>query len=240
MHLNRPEIRILTAEDPVEYVYDQLSQSEVNADIGNTFGAFLRAFLRHDPEVIMVGEIRDVETAEMAFRAAQTGHLLLSTLHTNSALEALPRILDLGVDPSMVAASLAGVMSQRLARQVCPDCRKPDKASPELVREFFGDLKPDVELVKGAGCDRCQYIGYRGRALIADLWIPDEHDHLLIMRKAPFEELRQSARRTTISMAQDAYSRLRAGRTTLEELTRVLPYSAIVEHRERAVERARG
>ena len=233
-HLRRPEIRILTAEDPVEYVYDELSQSEVNTEIGNTFAAFLRAFLRHDPEIIMVGEIRDEETAEMAFRAAQTGHLLLSTLHTNSSLAALPRLLDLGVDPSLVASSLIGVISQRLARQVCLNCRQPDTPSDLLVREFFGDAKPDVDLVKGAGCAHCHKAGYRGRTLVADFWLPDEQDHVLIMRKAPFEEVRQSAERTTISMAQDAHARLAEGRTTLEELARVLPYASVLEHRERA------
>ena len=233
-HLRSPEIRILTAEDPVEYVYDDLSQSEVNPEIGNTFATFLRAFLRHDPEVIMVGEIRDEDTAEMAFRAAQTGHLLLSTLHTNSAIAALPRLLDLGIDPSLIASSLLGVISQRLARQVCPSCRQVDESTEELVKEFFGKATPDVDLVKGAGCDSCHGIGYQGRALIADLWIPDQHDHLLIMSKAPFEEVRASAARTTISMAQVAHARLREGRTTLEELTRVLPYTAILEHRQRA------
>ena len=233
-HLNRPEIRILTAEDPVEYVYDEISQSEVNPEIGNTFATYLRAFLRHDPEVIMIGEIRDEDTVEMAFRAAQTGHLLISTLHTNSALAALPRLLDLGVDPSLIASSLLGVISQRLAREVCKSCRQPDESTSELVQAFFGKAKPDVQLVKGAGCDACHGIGYKGRGLVADLWLPDQHDNLLIMSKAPFDELRKSAERTTISMAQDAHARLRDGRTTLEELTRVLPYSAILEHRARA------
>ena len=234
-HLKTPEIRILTAEDPVEYVYDELSQSEVNTDIGNTFAAFLRAFLRHDPEIIMIGEIRDEETAEMAFRAAQTGHLLLSTLHTNSSIAALPRLLDLGIDPSLVASSLIGVMSQRLARKVCASCSQADTPSEELVSEFFGKAKPDVKFVKGAGCAACHNIGYKGRTLIADLWIPDQHDNLLIMRKAAFEEVRKSAERTTISMAQDAHLRLAACITTLEELARVLPYPAILEHRERAM-----
>jgi type IV pilus assembly protein PilB len=239
-HLRRPEIRILTAEDPVEYVYEDLSQSEVNTEIGNTFAAFLRAFLRHDPEIIMLGEIRDEETAEMAFRAAQTGHLLLSTLHTNSAIAALPRLLDLGVDPSLVASSLLGVISQRLARQICLDCRRPDEPSDLLIREFFGDAKPDVPLVRGAGCAKCHHVGYRGRTLVADFWLPDEEDHVLIMRKAPFEEIRTSAERTTISMAQDAHARLVEGRTTLEELARVLPYASILEHRERARTKAWG
>ena len=239
MRLNRPEIRILTAEDPVEYVYEELSQSEVNDEIGNTFASFLRAFLRHDPEVIMIGEVRDEETAEMAFRAAQTGHLLLSTLHTNTAVEALPRLLDLGVHPSLIASSLVGVVSQRLARQVCSECSQPDAPSGELVAEFFGDVKPDVEFVKGAGCEACKNIGYRGRALIGELWVPDQHDNLLIMRKAPFEDIRTSAERTTMTMAEDAHRRLKAGRTTLEELARILPYSAVVEHRDRAKARAK-
>lgn len=237
MKLHKPDIRILTAEDPVEYVYDEISQSEVNADIGNTFAAFLRAFLRHDPEVIMIGEIRDEETAEMAFRAAQTGHLLLSTLHTNSAIEALPRLQDLKIDSSLIASSLIGVMSQRLARQLCPDCQQPYTPEASLLREFFGDAEPDVPFMRGEGCERCQYIGYRGRALVADLWLPDAQDNLLIMRRSPFEEIRESAKRSTISMAQDAHSRLLDCRTTLEELARVLPYSAIAEHRERATRR---
>jgi type II secretory ATPase GspE/PulE/Tfp pilus assembly ATPase PilB-like protein len=240
MRLARPEVRILTAEDPVEYVYDSISQSEVNADIGNTFAAYLRAFLRHDPEVIMVGEIRDEETAEISFRAAQTGHLLLSTLHTNSAIEALPRLLDLGVHPSLVAASLIGVMSQRLARQVCAECARPDRPAPDLLREFFGEPAdsqdrqwPGLTFVRGAGCAACQHIGYRGRAVVVDLWLPDEQDRLLIMRNAAFDDVRRSAARTTISMADDAHRHLAAGRTTLEELARVLPYAAIVEHREK-------
>ena len=126
----RPQIRVLTAEDPIEYVYEQFSQSEVNERIGNTFQAYLRAFLRHDPEVIMVGEIRDEETAEMAFRAAQTGHLLLSTLHTNDAISAITRLLDLKVDPNLIASSLLGVLAQRLIRCVCAECRAGLRAAP--------------------------------------------------------------------------------------------------------------
>jgi type IV pilus assembly protein PilB len=165
-HLRQPEIRILTAEDPVEYVYDDMSQSEVNTEIGNTFAAFLRAFLRHDPEIIMVGEIRDEETAEMSFRAAQTGHLLLSTLHTNSALAALPRLLDLGVDPVArgVVADGGDFAAPRPGRSA-RTCRKPDTPSDELLREFFGRVKPDIPLFKGAGCARCHRAGYRGRTL---------------------------------------------------------------------------
>lgn len=232
-HLDRPEIRILTAEDPVEYVYEGLSQSEVNPAIGNTFAAYLRAFLRHDPEIIMLGEIRDRETAEMAFRAAQTGHLLLSTMHTNSAIAALPRLSDLEIEPSLIASSLVGVLSQRLARRLCVSCRAPLVDPPIRASEFFDVLPHDFPFFHGAGCDACGGTGYRGRMLLADLWVPDEQDLLLITRGAPFPEIRRSAVRTTFSMAEDASVRLKAGMTTVDELLRVLPYDAVVEHRER-------
>jgi type IV pilus assembly protein PilB len=233
MKLHRPEIRILTAEDPVEYVYDELSQSEVNDGIGNTFAGYLRAFLRHDPEIIMVGEIRDQETAEMAFRAAQTGHLLLSTLHTNSAIATLPRLLDLKIESSLIASSLIGVMSQRLIRRVCPSCRQEYTPAPAVVNEFFETVPAPLKFYQGAGCAACSFSGYKGRMIVADLWVPDDRDAVLITRQAPFDEVRQSAQRTTFSMAQDAHERLLAGGTTLEELLRVLPYTAVVEHRAR-------
>ena len=233
MKLHRPEVRILTAEDPVEYVYDELSQSEVNDEIGNTFAAYLRSFLRHDPEIIMLGEIRDQETAEMAFRAAQTGHLLLSTLHTNSAIAALPRLLDLKIESSLIASSLIGVMSQRLVRRNCPACRQEYAPSPAALHEFFETVPADLKFYQGAGCAECGFSGYKGRMMVADLWVPDDQDTALITRQTPFDEMCESARRTTFSMAQDARGRLEAGTTTVEELLRVLPYSAIMEHRRR-------
>jgi type IV pilus assembly protein PilB len=233
MKLHRPEVRILTAEDPVEYVYDELSQSEVNDDIGNTFAAYLRSFLRHDPEIIMIGEIRDQETAEMAFRAAQTGHLLLSTLHTNSAIAALPRLLDLKIESSLIASSLIGVMSQRLVRRNCAACRHEYTPSPVALHEFFEVVPAHLKFYQGAGCADCGFSGFKGRMMVADLWVPDEQDTALITRQAPFDEVGVSAQRTTFSMAQDARGRLEAGTTTVEELLRVLPYSAIMEHRRR-------
>jgi type IV pilus assembly protein PilB len=240
MRLHRSEIRILTAEDPVEYVYPELSQFEVNETIGNTFASYLRAFLRHDPEVIMVGEIRDEETAEMAFRAAQTGHFLLSTLHTNSAIAALPRLLDLKVEPSLVAASLIGVMSQRLVRKICDRCRVEDTPAPVLVEDFFGAAPAGFTFYRGGGCRECNGTGYRGRMVVADLWVPDEEDLRLITRQASFDDIRRSAERTTFSMAEDALIRLQAGRTTLEELSRVLPYSAVADMKRRVAARTTG
>jgi type IV pilus assembly protein PilB len=231
--LQRPGVRILTAEDPVEYVYDEISQSEVNHAIGNSFASYLRAFLRHDPEVIMIGEIRDEETAEVAFRAAQTGHLLLSTLHTNSALAALPRLRDLEVESSLIGASLIGVLSQRLARRLCDTCRRETQSEPPLAREFFERVPSDLTFFEAPGCEACGFTGYRGRMLIADMWAPDEEDMLLVTREAPLAEVRQSAERTTFSMAQDASVRLAEGSTTVDELLRVMPYPAVAEHRER-------
>jgi type II secretory ATPase GspE/PulE/Tfp pilus assembly ATPase PilB-like protein len=228
----RPDIRVLTAEDPIEYVYEQFSQSEVNERIGNTFGRYLRAFLRHDPEVIMVGEIRDEETAEMAFRAAQTGHLLLSTLHTNDAISTVTRLLDMKVDPNLLASSLLGVLGQRLARLVCTTCRRPYRPPPDLVKEFFPEEPADLVFYRGAGCTACHYTGYRGRTGIAELWVPSQQDVILISKSAPFEEIRASSREGTISMAQDVIERLASGRTNLEELIRVMPYSGVYRFRE--------
>ena len=231
MKLHRPDIRVLTAEDPVEYVYEELSQSEVNEQIGNTFSTYLRAFLRHDPEVMMVGEIRDMDTAQMVFRAAQTGHLLLSTLHTTSAIQALARLRDLTIESTAISSSLIGAMSQRLARRICQGCRREDNPPPELVDQFFSVVPAAFKFYRGAGCEACGHTGYRGRLILADLWIPDEVDLALIARQASFDLIRQSSRRTTLTMAHDASLRLRAGLTTLEELLRVMPYHAIEEHR---------
>ncbi|MEW5984624.1 MAG: ATPase, T2SS/T4P/T4SS family [Acidobacteriota bacterium] len=228
----RPEIRILTAEDPIEYVYEQFSQSEVNERIGNTFARYLRAFLRHDPEVIMIGEIRDQETAEMAFRAAQTGHLLLSTLHTNDALSTVTRLRDMNVDANLLASSLLGVLSQRLVRAVCSDCREPYRPSPELMQEFFPSPPDDMPFYRGAGCDKCSQSGYRGRLAVAELWTPDQEDVILVSKGAPPEEIRASAQRSTVSMVQDVWARLVAGRTNLEELIRTLPYSTVFQFRQ--------
>jgi type IV pilus assembly protein PilB len=233
MTLYRPQVRIVTAEDPVEYIYEQFSQCEVNDQIGNTFASYLRAFLRHDPEIIMIGEIRDEQTAEMAFRAAQTGHLLLSTLHTNTAVGAVTRLLDLKIDPNMLASSLLGVVGQRLVRQLCPACKVEDQPSDELMREFFETPPREMTFYTGRGCTECSSTGFHGRLSVAELWVPDEEDVIMITKGAPFEELVSSARRTTLSMADDVLNRLAAGQTSLEELIRMLPYSVIYEFRQR-------
>ena len=227
----RPEIRVLTAEDPIEYVYEQFSQSEVDERIGNTFASYLRAFLRHDPEVIMVGEIRDHDTAEMALRASMTGHLLLSTLHTSDAVSVVSRLVDLGVEPTLVGASLAGVLSQRLVRTICTDCRELYTPTAELLREFFDEPPSDIKWYRGRGCHKCDFSGYKGRRIVAELWIPSNADVILINKSAPRDQLVESAINSTHSMAENALHLLREGTTNLEELMRTLPYATIYRMR---------
>jgi len=239
MTVSRPGVRILTAEDPIEYVFDNISQAEVNEQIGNTFAAYLRSFLRHDPEVIMVGEIRDQETAEMAFRAAQTGHLLLSTLHTTTASGAIARLLDLKVDPNTLASSLIGVVGQRLVRQICEKCKVACEPAPQLLREFFDERPRGVRFYKGEGCTACNRTGYRGRLTVVELWQPSEADIVLINKSATIEDIRASARKSTLSMAESAWLLLRDGQTNLEELVRMMPYDAVVDFRQQALWKAK-
>jgi type IV pilus assembly protein PilB len=225
--LYRPGIKILTAENPIEYVCDGFSQHEVNERLGNTFAKYLGAFLRHDPDVIMIGEVRDSETAELAFQAAQTGHLVLSTLHTNDAISALTRLSDLGVDTNLIASSLLGVVAQRLVRRVCADCKEPYIPVPELLAELFVAAPAGVTWYRGRGCRTCNFTGYRGRLVLAELWTPTDGDIVLINRGASIEEIRGNAQRTTRFMAEDAAEKLRQGQTSVEELIRALPHATL-------------
>ena len=226
--VSAPHVRILTAEDPIEYVYEQFSQCEVNEQIGNTFANYLRAFLRHDPEIIMVGEIRDSETAEMAFRAAQTGHLLLSTLHTTTSVEAVTRLRDLGIDSNTIASTLTAVLGQRLVRRVCPSCKQPYEPTKHLVDQLnLWSRVAGWDLQRGTGCRECNFTGYSGRVMIAELWVPSQYDALLIAKGANVDEIAASATDSTYSMARCAAQLLVDGITNIEELARVMPYTAI-------------
>lgn len=225
--LYRPEIKILTAENPIEYVCDRFSQHEVNERVGNTFATYLRSFLRHDPEVIMIGEIRDSETAELAFRAAQTGHLVLSTMHTNDAVSAVTRLWDLGIDGATITSSLIGVLSQRLVRQVCTQCREPYIPPATLLRAISARPTSRLTWYRGRGCPACYSTGYKGRLAVAELWVPSDTDVVNINKQAPFEEIRRSSEASTVSLAEDVRDKLLQGRTNLEELVRMLPYSCL-------------
>jgi type IV pilus assembly protein PilB len=227
----RPEIKIVTAEDPIEYVCPQFCQHEVDERVGNTFASYTRSFLRHDPEVIMLGEIRDADTARLAFRAAQTGHLVLSTLHTNDALGAVARLNDLGVESSVATSSLLGVLAQRLVREICWNCKETYTPADGLLESTFDMVPCDLQWYRGAGCAQCHQTGYKRRMALAELWTPGVDDVLLISQNAPFDAILASTRKNTYSMATDALAKLREGRTTLDELHRVLPLSALRELR---------
>ena len=223
----RPEIKVVTAEDPIEYVCNDFSQHEVDVRVGNTFAQYLRSFLRHDPEVIMIGEIRDSETAELAFRAAQTGHFILSTMHTNDSIGAINRLKDLGVDANVCTSALLGVMAQRLVRQICWNCKQEYEPPRALLESVFEFPPTGFRFYRGAGCDECHHSGYKGRLLISELWTPSERDVMLINDGAPFDTIQESARKSTIPMADDVVGKLRDGRITLEEVVRAAPHTTI-------------
>ena len=178
----------------------------------------------------MVGEIRDEETAEMAFRAAQTGHLVLSTLHTNDAISSVTRLLDLHVNANLITSSLLGVLSQRLVRKICLACKETYEPAASLVQEFFG-TPPALRWYKGAGCTHCHYTGYKGRMVIGELWVPSDDDVVRINKGASFDEVKLGSYASTWLMADDALTKLRDGITNLEECIRTLPYTCLHQFR---------
>ncbi len=215
-------IKILTVEDPIEYYLDGIQQVGVKANIGLTFAAGLRAFLRHDPDVILVGEIRDLETAEVAINASLTGHLVFSTLHTNDAVTAATRLLDMGVEPFLVSSAVSGVLAQRLVRKICKHCK--EEFTPDPV-----DIPPDFTVEKGqkfsrgAGCRECRHSGYRGRMGIFELlMINDEIREMILNRKSAGEILDVARAKYDLKvMREDGFSKVLKGMTTLEEIARV-------------------
>lgn len=221
--LNRPERKILTAEDPVEYEIERVTQLQVVPKIGLTFAAAIRSFLRQDPDIIMVGEVRDRETAEAAIQAALTGHLVLSTLHTNSAAAALPRLLDMGVEDYLLAATLSGVMAQRLARRLCAQCREEVAAPPALADRIAAltGISPD-RLWHGPGCAACSDSGYRGRLAIAELIEVTPTIRSLLRAGVTGDEIEAAARAEGFRpLVVDGLERALAGETTVEEVFRV-------------------
>jgi len=218
--LNSVEKNIITVEDPVEYVLEGINQIQVNVRTGATFGTYLRSILRQDPDVIMIGEIRDLETAEIAVRSATTGHLVLSTLHTNDAPGALTRLVDMGVEPFMVASSALGVVAQRLVRRICPNCREtyvPDEA--ELA--FAGVECPDG-FFAGRGCEQCNNTGYRGRIAIHEVLAIKPALQKLILKRASVDELRQAALlEGMVPLKEDGIHKALQGITTIKEIMRV-------------------
>ncbi len=222
--LNRPDTKIITAEDPIEYTFAGINQSQVQTAIGRTFPAILRAMLRQAPEIILVGEIRDEETAEIAIRAALTGHLVFSTLHTNDAPSAIPRLIDMGIPPYMVASSVQAIMAQRLVRTICPNCKQPHDL-PERLLEAVGLTPEEVEGItfyQGAGCNRCHGTGHYGRLGIFELMEMNPDLRNLTFSKAPTGEIREKARSYgMLTLREDGLRKAIQGITTIEEVLRV-------------------
>ena len=219
------QLSIFTLEDPIEYGLPLIRQTQVKPDIGLTFAAGLRALLRQDPDVILLGEIRDAETAQLAVRAALTGHLLLSTLHTNDAIGAIPRLVDMGIEPYLLTSALSAIVGQRLVRQICSGC-KQEVADPAAqfarLRNVLGNLSPGP-LWMGAGCNLCRNSGYRGRIAIYEVLKIDERFHTPILKGAELAELRQLATSSGMqSMLEDGLDKAKAGLTTLDELVRLV------------------
>ena len=220
--INSVDKKIITIEDPVEYQLAGVNQIPVRPNIGLTFAAGLRHIVRQDPDVIMVGEIRDLETAEIAIQAALTGHLVLSTLHTNDAPSAIARLQDMGAEPYLVASVLNAVLAQRLVRRVCAACRAPyEPEARDLLAIGVADAT-GVELFRGKGCDECRGTGYRGRVGIYELFVITEDARGLILAKRPSGEIRRHAiERGMVTLRDDGWAKARAGITTVEEILRV-------------------
>ncbi len=220
--LNTPQMKLITTEDPVEYDLPGLVQVAVNPKIELSFAACLRSILRHDPDVIMVGEIRDPETAQIAIQAALTGHVVFSTLHTNDAPGAVTRLLDMGLEPFLVTSTVTGVLAQRLVRALCTQCRTSYEATPqELAALHLSREALKSSLMKAVGCDACQGIGYRGRTGIFELLVIRDSLHPLILERTSVNELRQQARAEGMrSLREDGIAKVLAGVTTVEEMVK--------------------
>jgi type IV pilus assembly protein PilB len=219
--LNKIERNIITVEDPVEYKLNGINQVQVNAKAGLTFASGLRSILRQDPDIVMVGEIRDNETAEIAIRAAITGHLVLSTLHTNDSPSTIARLIDMGIEPYLVSSSTIGIISQRLVKRLCPKCKVPYEAS-KSEKEILGvDPNEDIFLVKAGGCSECVG-GYRGRAPIHEVLPINEDIRILIDKGATTDEIRAKAIENGMTTLLGSASRLAlTGVTSFEEVLRV-------------------
>ena len=238
MELKKPGVKIITLEDPVEYKIDGIEQSQVQPDKGYTFADGLRASLRQDPDILMVGEIRDLETAEIAVQAALTGHLLLSTIHANTAPAVYARLLEIGVKPFLLSGSINLIMAQRLVRKICPDCAQKYQPKPEIWQNVLtvltpikAQLSPEVvlkldsptpELVHGVGCGKCNQTGFIGRQVIVEILIPNDTVEALIAKSASISEFEKAAAAMgMVTMEQDGLAKALVGETTIDEVWRV-------------------
>jgi general secretion pathway protein E/type IV pilus assembly protein PilB len=213
-------VKVITIEDPVEYHLDGVNQIQVSTKTGLTFARGLRSVLRHDPDSVMIGEIRDLETAEAAIQAALTGHLVLSTLHTNDACSAATRLLDMGVEPFLVTSTLAGAMAQRLVRTICPNCKETYEPDPDTLPPDF-HREPDQPLWHGAGCRECRGTGFRGRTGLFELMVAGDAIREEIMHRASSSAIEKAAIQEGLRLLrEDGWIKVRAGKTTPDEVIR--------------------
>jgi general secretion pathway protein E len=220
-HLNDMQRNIMTVEDPIEYYLEGISQTQVNSKVDMSFARGLRAILRQDPDVVMVGECRDLETAEIAVQASLTGHLVLATLHTNSAVGALTRLRDMGIEPFLLASSLIGVLAQRLVRCLCPHCKVPGVASAQDC-DLLGIKPAKLPVVYTPdGCEHCNQQGYRGRTGVFEVIAVDQPMQTLIHDNAAEQVLEHHARTLTPSLYRDSLARVLNGTTSVAEFVRV-------------------
>jgi len=222
--INRPDRKIITAEDPVEYYLPGVNQVEVKSDIGLNFARIIRAMLRQAPNVILVGEIRDTETADMAIQASLTGHLVFSTLHTNDAPSSVTRLIDMGVEPFLVASSVMAIMAQRLVRVVCAKCKEPHDPDPSEIEHFgiTADQLMNARFLRGKGCNHCQHTGYRGRQAVFELLVMNSTLREMTFRSEPSQNLRRQARLFGMkTLVEDALDKAFAGKTTLLEVAKL-------------------
>jgi type IV pilus assembly protein PilB len=224
--LNTPEKNIITVEDPVEYRMRGINQMQTNTRAGLTFAGALRNLLRADPDIVMIGEIRDPETAKIAVEAALTGHLVLATMHTNHAPAAVSRLTDMGVEPFLTSSAVDCVIAQRLARRLCEFCKQPAEIEREILESMgfpFEHLTGGLEFHKGVGCDHCGGTGYRGRMGLYELMIVSEEIRSLILRRAPTDEISRVAEKEgMIRLRDDGLLKAAQGMTTVEEVFRIV------------------
>jgi len=220
--LNQDDVNICTVEDPVEYNLSGVNQFQVHEKAGFTFASALRSLLRQDPDILMVGEIRDAETARLATQASLTGHLVLSTLHTNDAPGAIVRLYNLGIEPYLVGATVTGVLAQRLVRKLCPRCKEPYELNPNEKRQLEKQIGEVGLLYRPRGCAHCRNLGYSGRLGIYELFVPDDMSFELISTGASLNGMREMANATGMKPLRiDGLEKAKAGITTLEEVYRV-------------------
>ena len=224
--INSVEKNIITVEDPVEYQLSGVSQVQINKKAGLTFAAALRSFLRQDPDIIMVGEMRDLETAQIAVEASLTGHLVLSTLHTNDAPSAVMRLADMGIETYLIAATVQGIMAQRLCRKVCSNCKEPYRVPANFLSKFGykpEDPNAQVTLYEGKGCEECRYKGYKGRVGLYELMTMNEEIAELVVRRAPVADIRDAAKANGMrELREDGLLKILEGMTTPDEVMRVV------------------